>query len=307
MTNGNVAQNEPPEAHTPQSLRALTTHLVDYAGLFPPACLRMREAVSNYHAYIESDMAWALGRFIVPASRLPEFDMALDPIASRRVWRLSCLIGDNPEADLAEIDRFNNCHERSRAVVDAVEVNLRTVDKLHGFVHMVPRELTTYFEVLPDVSTELYATIQAAGARAKIRTGGVNPNAIPATGSLACFLARCAAAGAGFKATAGLHHPLRCVKALTSEPNSICATMHGFLNVFLAACFARDGASEGDLAGVIDSQEAASFHFDDAEARWRNSAVTTEQIRDARKQFAISFGSCSFEEPIEGLRSLQLL
>jgi len=35
--------------------------------------------------------------------------------------------------------------------------------------------------------------------------------------------------GVPFKATAGLHHPLRCIHPLTHEPNSPAAAMHGFL------------------------------------------------------------------------------
>ena len=33
---------------TTRSLRALLEHLVDYAGLFPPAALTMQDAVRNY-------------------------------------------------------------------------------------------------------------------------------------------------------------------------------------------------------------------------------------------------------------------
>jgi hypothetical protein len=117
------------------------------------------------------------------------------------------------------------------------------------------------------------------GARAKIRTGGLTADAYPTAEVLAGFLHRAAAARVPFKATAGLHHPL------PSPP------MHGFVNLFLAACRVWHGATEADAVATL---RETSIQFD----------LTPEQIRDARANFAISFGSCSFEEPIEDLQKL---
>lgn len=307
-TNGNTAHNEPGKsARASQSLRALIANLVDYAGLFPPADLGMPDAVVSYASYLDGETTWALGRFVVPASKLQEFELALQRIAPRKSWRLSCVMGNNPRAELEEIARFNDRNGANGVLVDTVEVNLQTADMLRSLAQMIPGEMTAYFEVRPGASAELLAMIQAAEARAKIRTGGVNPDAIPATASIAGFLARCAAAGTAFKATAGLHHPLRCMKPLTYDADAPSARMHGFLNVFLAAVFARQGAPERELAAAMDADEAAEFRFDDTEACWGDSVVTTQQIREARERFAISFGSCSFEEPIGDLRQLQLL
>ena len=54
----------------------LELSVVDYAGLFPPAGLDMRAAVGNYARYAAGPWAWALGRFIVPVSRLEELERA---------------------------------------------------------------------------------------------------------------------------------------------------------------------------------------------------------------------------------------
>lgn len=59
-----------------KTIRFLLENLIDYAGLFPPAELTMAEAVRNYAAYRHSEHNWMLGRFIVPASRLQEFEQA---------------------------------------------------------------------------------------------------------------------------------------------------------------------------------------------------------------------------------------
>lgn len=77
------------------------------------------------------------------------------------------------------------------------------------------------------------------GARAKIRTGGLTAEAYPTAEDLAGFLHRAAIARVPFKATAGLHHPL------PSPP------MHGFVNVFLAACQVWHGATEADALATL--------------------------------------------------------
>ena len=121
------------------------------------------------------------------------------------------------------------------------------------------------------------------GLRAKIRTGGVTADAFPSVETIAAFIRECRDLHVPFKATAGLHHPLRS------------NTMHGFINVFMAAAI-PDRAEE-----VLLEHE---FSFDDDGATWRDVRVSTDGIAKMRKTFAISFGSCSFEEPIADLKEL---
>jgi hypothetical protein len=144
----------------------------------------------------------------------------------------------------------------------------------------------------------LLDAIQRHGQRAKIRTGGITADAFPAIGNVAEFLRACRAKSVAFKATAGLHHPLRCVKPLTYEPNAPTGTMHGFLNVFLAAALLDDAEA------ILGETDPHAFSFDDEQAAWRGHAVTTSELRTVRRDFATSFGSCSFEEPINDLKEL---
>jgi hypothetical protein len=148
---------------------------------------------------------------------------------------------------------------------------------------------------------------EISGAFAKIRTGGLTPDAIPGTQQIAQFLHAAAARKLAFKATAGLHHALRAMRALTYAPDSPRATMHGFLNVFTAAAFAWQGAELGLLADLLNETEAGAFQFGGKALEWRGHKLTNEQIAAARRDFAHSFGSCSFEEPISDLRALNLL
>lgn len=144
----------------------------------------------------------------------------------------------------------------------------------------------------------LLDAIRRHGLRAKIRTGGITADAFPAIGNVAEFLRACKAKGVAFKATAGLHHPLRCVKPLTYEPNAPLGTMHGFLNVFLAAAL-LEHADE-----ILAENDPGAFAFNDDGASWRGHRVSTEEIVAMRRDFATSFGSCSFDEPINDLKEL---
>ena len=290
----------------PASLRALLSGLIDYAGLFPPAALPMQQAVQNYARYLASPDAWALARFVLPVSRFAEFESAMKSIAPIEPWGVSALLGTSPEAELSEVDQFNN-RNKGRAAVDAIEVKASSSDEICHIRAFVRGSITAYFEIPTENPGELLPTIRAIHARAKIRTGGVTPNAFPSSESVAHFVAECAKHHVAFKATAGLHHPLRCVKPLTCEPDAQTSVMHGFLNVFLTAILARQHASCDDLHELLESRDRQEFHFDDNSLHWRHHTITVDQVRDARRHLAISFGSCSFEEPLADLRELKFL
>jgi hypothetical protein len=83
--------------------------------------------------------------------------------------------------------------------------------------------------------------------------------------------------------------------------------MHGFVNVFAAAAFTWHGMDRESTILVIDEQDPSAFEFGEQQLRWRGLSLSTEQIREARRDFAHSFGSCSFEEPVADLRELDWL
>jgi hypothetical protein len=145
--------------------------------------------------------------------------------------------------------------------------------------------LPTYCEVPLELVEDGYA---------KVRTGGLGADATPAPEFLAAFLCGAAARRLPFKATAGLHHPIR-------------STMHGFLNVFVAATFAWLGVDEATLTRVLNETDPQAFEFRTDGLRWREWRASTDEVAQARRDFAHSFGSCSFEEPLNDLRILGLV
>ncbi len=296
---------------TSESARALLAGLVDYAGLFPPAALSMDEAVAEYARWRRSPEAFMLGRFVVPAARLVELGAAAEahlPVAGTGdPWRVSALLGADPHGDAARVESWNASHA-GRAVVDAVELKAAGAAAADEALSTLPPGLTAFVEVPLDENLEgLLATLESRGARAKIRTGGVIPEAIPEPADVARFIAACVAAGVAWKATAGLHHPVRAEQALTYEAASPRAVMHGFLNVFAAATFARTGATLAELEAVLREPSAQALRLDDEGLAWRRLRATTPELAAARRDFAVSFGSCSFAEPVAELHALGVL
>lgn len=289
------------------SLRSLLSELIDYAGLFPPAGLPMDAAVEGYSRYLVSGDGWALARFVVPVRRLEEFEAAQAKCTERHsVWRVSALLGPEAEADAAAISKFND-RNRLSAVIDAVETKAISEAEIHQVTALVPSGMSVFFELPPDLAPKLLPSIKAVDAKAKIRTGGVTPDMCPTPAAVAGFIRQCVLYGVAFKATAGLHHPLRCMKPLTYEPNAPKGTMHGFLNVFVAAALALRGEAPKALSETLESQDARAFEFSEEGVRFRDWFVPTQQLESMRQTFAISFGSCSFEEPLADLRELGLL
>ena len=284
-----------------QSLRALLHGVVDYAGLFPPAKLDMAPAAENYERYMAGAHNWMLGRFVLPVARFEAFLSAVPDIALG--WRISALATDG--GDGARISEFNRANE-GRFVVDSVELKPPSADAVAELVRSLPDGVDAFVETPWDTDAgEWFAAIAAAGAHAKIRTGGVTPDAFPTVEQVAQFVLSCRDAGVAFKATAGLHHPVRADYRLTYEADSAQGTMHGFLNVFLAAAVASAGGQAGELAAVLAANNDG-FVFDDAGVRVFERQMTTLDVEKARA-FIRSFGSCSFEEPVDDLKGLGLL
>lgn len=327
------------------ALRSLLSGIIDYAGIFPPAKLPLDEAIRNYAAYRRCDERWMLGRFICPAGRLVELDaIGAELFADAPPFSFS-VVGrpsDDEAAflaafdeDLAAIERFGDTHG-DRVVVDAFEVRLpaesaiaraEDAERTGAFLTRVaeavdragPPALTLFYEgVLDDAWRDAIPAVVSAladhaethamayeryrGAGYKVRTGGVEASAFPSSEQVATVIDACRRADLPFKATAGLHHPLR------HDAPSVGTKMHGFLNVFGAAALAARHSLDVDgLVEILDDEFASNFKVSDERFAWRHLGVSLDTIEDVRDGLALSYGSCSFDEPRDDLRALGLL
>jgi hypothetical protein len=265
-------------------LRAALERLIDFAGLFPPAELPMEDAVASYDRARASAPAWMLGRFIVPAARLVELRSV---IGGRLRFELSVIAA--PGAfDLVARERRANW-----ATIGALEVPLGDASVTacaDAAEQSGLRDLPIFIESRRVSQEGQFEVLAAHRFGAKLRCGGTLPEAFPSVGEVAAFIAQTSAAGVAFKATAGLHHPVRHFNAAAS------VTMHGFLNLLVAALAApRADAAALERIVAEEDPDALVSALDD-----------TAAVRSARARF-VSYGSCSFDEPVDDLRALRML
>lgn len=282
---------------------ALLGRIVDYAGLFPPAALDMETAVRNYQNYLRSAPGWMLGSFVVSAARLEEFVAAFEQVCcgeKESPWTLSIVCAGEAADDARRIAEF-----RQGAVfigsLEAKAANPRIAEEI---LEHLPAARSRYVEFPPEHAAEMLPVLAERGAWAKIRTGGLTPEAIPDVEVVAQFLTACARERTPFKATAGLHHAVRGIHSLDGRRKGPSATMHGFLNLFLAAALAYFGAEQRVIVQTLAEEDASTFHQDDEVIRWHGHTLISDQIERVRGEFAMSFGSCSFAEPVDDMKEM---
>lgn len=290
------------------AVREVLTGLIDYAGLFPPAGLSMGDAVRNYATYQRRDDAWALARFVIPVARLAELEHALlglseaERLGTR--WPLTALASADATADAAAIEAFNARYIHGGPEVQALEARAGSPEEIRSIRGTVPPRYALYVEIqLGGDAPALLRAVHQAGAFAKVRTGGIRASEIPAPEAVLEFLAHAAQARLPFKATAGLHHPVRGLAPLTYEPGSACATLFGYLNVVLAATVLWHGRPRGEALRLLTLESRPAPEIGDTAIEWDGIRIEVEEIARARREFVRSIGSCSFTEPLEEIPS----
>jgi hypothetical protein len=136
----------------------------------------------------------------------------------------------------------------------------------------------------------------------KLRTGGLERLAFPTPEQVCEVLIACRDSGLPLKFTAGLHHPLRRFDA------GVGTHAYGFFNVFGAALLADALNLDAEtIRAILREEDSTAFAFTDAEFAWQDRRIAVDVVRRLRRDRVISFGSCSFAEPSEDLRALELL
>jgi len=325
------------------SFKKFMNGIIDYAGLFPPAKLGMSEAVLNFSKYQFDADAWMLSLFICPANRLAEFGQEFRKLANPHTpWKMSVLAGqgatletyfDSFDQDVLNVSRFNESF-RKDIVVDFLEtrvpaelfegmkvesvtaffISLKNILKKHRVspVNLFfeinqsekwEKDVSTFIGSLPHVARSALGLGNIlSGIGFKLRCGGLEASAFPTPGQVSLAIRQCVIHNVPFKATAGLHHPLRHFN------QQVKTKMHGFLNLFGAALLAfQHQIPQDDIQQIVEDENPANFVFSDSVFKWNKLEISAEEIQLLRAERLISFGSCSFDEPREDLRSLNLL
>lgn len=285
--------------------------LIDYAGLFPPAQLPLEQARSEYQAARRGPYAWMVDRFIVPASLLvaspDNFAGPLSVIAEDDVEifkRLGPLRQRGVQIEAIEISLAKSVPSSLKSI--SCDEILDVIGELEARIAVAGlRDLPVFIEIPRSepwrgMLADTMHALSRMRLRAKVRCGGLTAEAFPSLDEIAEYVATAQGAQVPFKATAGLHHPVR------HRDESTGFTMHGFLNILAAAALAPRSSRE-TLRRVLAEEEARAFVFDDESLSWRNERIDLGALARTRCEAFIAYGSCSFAEPVEDLGALGLL
>jgi hypothetical protein len=301
----------------PASLRVLLNQSIDYAGMFPPCSLDLESALRNQAEYVRSPEAWMLGAFVLPVEQFDATRQLLsqfDPLHPLRVAALG------PKTENA--DGFLDALDEADAAIRSLSSNVDLVSIIHLEMFLphdvdsgllqeaksIVGDLPAFWEAPPDRAQETIALLAEHNSDAdlatfgyKLRTGGVTAEAFPTSPQIAKALVTPATHQLPIKFTAGLHHPIRQFR------DEVKTKMHGFLNVLGAAVLAAEHRWDASQTSkMLEDENANSFVFADDFFAWRQWKIDLERLRYRRK-FVTSFGSCSFDEPRDDLRTLGFL
>ncbi len=326
------------------SLRPFLSDIIDYAGLYPPSELPLEEAFRKYLSHIEQKEAWMLSKFVVGTGLLPElitlidaesespspFKITLVGAASDDLDSFKKVIDDTVEAIKNSLESTaKRVHistleikvplaflkeESSSDLKTAIEYAVQSMAKSETLPYQIFFEVPG-FDFDMKYTKELVHGIHKHNewlesnekenycfSGFKIRCGGVEAFQFPPTDYLAEAITFSRENTVPLKFTAGLHHPVR------HYNDSVQTKMHGFLNVFGASLLSYSKKlSEEELLEILNDETASNFNFDESEFSWRGQSVSFEELHMLRDLSVTSFGSCSFDEPVEDLQELKLL
>jgi len=278
------------------TIPALFRHLVDDAAMFPPGDLPLVDAAAAHRAHRQSAYAGLVGPLICTDDDLMK--VAAEAARAGEPLEVSVVI----TGGAGGIEPAVRYGDRSAdVVVKAIEVRLRDEDDLSRNALRVVRacddcldEESAFVEIGLDGAWERALDVVAdAGYAAKLRTGGLDASLFPTADQVAAFITACLDREVAFKCTAGLHNAVR----HTAEDTGF--EHHGFLNVLLATRASLDGASQDDVAAVLENRNGETLAATAA-------GLSEEQAAGTRRWFT-SFGSCSIGEPRHDLTALNLL
>lgn len=286
------------------SARALMAGAVDYAGLFPPAQLPLADALAEYRRALAGADAWMLGRFIVPAVQLPALaDAVVRDTHDGRGWTVSAIVREHMDEDAAAVQAFNRRAANQHVRVDTIECRPSSSDSITWLAKTFSPAFTVHVEVgVGPTAPDDLRVVARHQLRAKVRTGGLAPDAFPAPASLVAFIESARDVGVPFKATAGLHHAMRGAYPLSDEIGAQSATMHGFVNVMLATATVGERLATTTAAALLTRTDHSALVFDDERVRWGDVELSIDAIGRMREAQCVSFGACSFREPADEYR-----
>ena len=138
-----------------KSLKLFLTSLIDYAGLFPPAKLKLEPALNNFRNDIKCADNWILSQFIIPLIKLQTItDEMMRGFSHNTPLKLSILTNDLNE-DISLLNHFKNkfgvkveFSGLESQIVDFYSFH-RTLEKTNLVQNKNQLKMFTFFELPP--------------------------------------------------------------------------------------------------------------------------------------------------------------
>lgn len=317
------------------ALETLMEELFDYAGMFPPAALSFEEALSRSaklptelkrQKLLASDLVLSLENL----SKLNSESVAaagFDPARAIKICALGSslktrqeLISEQRLDELRQLQAFNAERAADPIALRVSSYEFKLEAPLQSDQHAVQialRNIKSFLSddqiricVEPDLSGEDWEAVldkcshvfsdlnlHSRGPEVVFKVRGSGPSAVN-NHKLLRVVERVAHFNLNLKATAGLHHPI-IEKELYQ--NSL-----GFLNLSAALFLKRAlGPSFPDIE-ALDCLFAVDTKFFTlgTSLGWKDYKISLEQLKDLKRQFPFSIGSCSLHEPDQDLARL---
>ncbi len=327
-----------------KSLLPFLDGVIDYAGLYPPAKLSLPDAFQEFVGHSKSEQSWMLSKFVIGSDLLGQLGKLYNE-SKKAPIPLDLTIVSKQTGELGEFkkeitnvvkniaDFYKNTIKEVRLsslevklpsevlysnkrsdLIEAIDYCVRVMSKSKALPHQVFFEIPG-FDFDPKLAEVVLQVISAHNLSIqneqlphytfsgfKIRCGGVEAHQFPPAHYVAAVLIAAREENVPLKFTAGLHHPVR------HYNKSVQTKMHGFLNVFGASILSyTQDLSEDEINLILNDEDAGNFLFTDDYFAWKDLAAPLLEIKMLRMLSATSFGSCSFDEPVEDLQSLKLL
>jgi hypothetical protein len=288
--------------------------LIDYAGLFPPASLSVTDALDEYQSARHSNDRWVVGRFLCRASHLEHLAAGAMSRFTRgeQPWQIGAIFDVSPGASAAMSVEFQQ--EMAPVMrIAAAEAKLPepTTDAAGAVVDAmatIDADIVCFLEIDRgrDVDAQLDGIGEALRDRgrrggAKLRCGGLTTDDFPSVDEVSHFIAEASLRGLPFKATAGLHEPIR-----HHDPD-VGVWRHGFVNLLIASVAYDQGEDEATIAAIVAETDPAVFSVSAMAAGWKDLRFPGSAIRRSRHVGFVAFGSCDLAEPLGGLTGLDFL
>lgn len=287
---------------------------IDYAGLFPPSSQTMADAVDSYLQIRSSNTSWVSGRFLCRSSQLSDLAAAATARFKQGAvpWEISVIfdlsVGESAASAIdfrAEMDPVMTV---AAAEARLTEPTVEAAGALLDAMLAVDPQVVPFVEIDRSVRIGGQVTLIAEALElrrrvggVKLRCGGATADLFPTVGEVAEFVMAATNERLPFKATAGLHQPIRHVD------NDLGIERHGFVNILMATVLAEAGSNLETVAEVIQDTDPSNFRISAAFGSWQGHSIPGSALRRMRQNGFVAYGSCDFNEPIEALERLDFL